>query len=219
MGPRRSFKAVLTHASPLDLDATDAAILRALQENARASLRTIAKKIGVSVPTVSARLRNLEQLGIVRGYRVIVDPDRIGATGVALVVKTKPQAAEDVARWIAARGWARRVMTGRPGWILVDVTVGHREEIDTILAEVSALPEVADVQDYIDLRTIKDIPAPLPEEQLSANVPCFECRGPIHGEPVKVRLDGRYHYFCCHSCERLYLEMYGRLRAAARRRA
>jgi Lrp/AsnC family leucine-responsive transcriptional regulator len=203
----------------MDLDATDAAILRLLLADARASLRTIAKGIGVSVPTVSARLKNLEQLGIVRGYRVLLDPDRLEATSVALVVKTKPRAAEAVARRIASRNWARRVLLGRPGWILVDVTLKDRKDLDPILQEVSALPDVAGVQDYVGLRTVKDEPAALPRDHLTANVPCFECHGPILGDPVKVRLDGRYHYFCCHSCEGLYLAKYRRIKAAARKPA
>lgn len=203
----------------MDLDATDTAILRSLAEDGRASLRTIAKKVGVSVPTVSVRLRNLEQLGIVRGYRALLDPDRLEATSVALVVQTKPRAAESVAQRIAVREWARRVLTGRQGAILVEITLGRREDVDAILEEVSDLPGVADVRDYVGLRTIKDESAVLPEGPLSANVACFECKGPIHGDPIKVRLDGRYHYFCCHSCERLYLEKYGRIKAAARKRA
>ncbi len=203
----------------MDLDATDTAILRCLLEDARASLRTVAKRVGVSVPTVSARLKNLEQLGIVRGYRVLLDPDRIEATGVALVVKTKPRAADEVARQIAEREWARRVLTGRPGWILVDVSLLHREDLDLIRSEVSGLPDVVDVQEYAGLRTVKDEPAALPRDRLTANVPCFECQGPIVGEPIRVRRDGRYHYFCCHTCERLYLEKYSRIKAGARRRA
>ncbi len=203
----------------LDLDATDAAILRCLQEDARASLRAISKKVGVSVPTVSARLRNLEDLGIVRGYRVILDPERLDETTLALVVKTTLRATEAVAEKIAQSPWARRVLTGPPGWILVDATVVRREHLDRIHNEVSALPDVVDVQDYRGLRTVKDEPSALLSDHLSTSLVCFECKGPIHGEPVKVRRDGRYHYFCCHSCERLYLEKYGRVKAAARKRA
>ena len=202
----------------MDLDGTDTAILRALQSNARASLRTIAKAIGVSVPTVSARLRNLEQLGIVRGYRAVLDPERLDQTSVSLVVKTPHRSASAVARRIAEFGWARRVLLGRPGWILVDATVARRDDIDGILGEVSALPEVVEVQEYVDLRTVKDEPPASLSGRLSTSLTCFECRGPIHGDPVKVRRDGRYHYFCCHTCERLYLEKYGRIRTAARKR-
>lgn len=202
----------------MDLDRTDAAILRCLQENARASLHTVAKKVGVSVPTVSSRLKNLEQLGIVRGYRVLLDPDRLAATSVTLLVKTKPRAADEVARRIASQAWARRVLTGRPGWILVDVSPLAPADLDPITAKVSALQDVVEVQEYAGLRTVKDEPVVIPGDHLIANVPCFECQGPIHGEPVKVRRDGRYHYFCCHTCERLYFEKYVRIKAAARRR-
>jgi len=216
-GGRRNLKVVLTLASAVDLDGTDAAILRFLQRDARASLRTIAKGVGVSVPTVSARLRILEQLGIVRGYRAILDPERLGETAFALLVKTRLRAADDVARVIAGSGWARRVLTGRPGWILVDATVARREEVDSIRKQVASLPDVLDVQEYVGLRAVKDEPPALLSGPLSTSLACYECKGPIRGEPVKVRRDGRYHYFCCHTCERLYLEKYGRIKAAARK--
>ncbi len=201
----------------MDLDATDTAILRFLQKDARASFRTIAKAIGVSVPTVSARLRNLEQLGIVRGYRAVVDPERLDETAFTLLVKTRPRAADGVASAIAEFGWARRVLTGRPGWILVDATAARGEGIDGIRKQVDGLPGVLDVQEYVGLQAVKDEPPVLLSGPLSTSLVCFECRGPIRGEPVKVRRDGRYHYFCCHTCERLYLEKYSRIKAAARK--
>jgi DNA-binding Lrp family transcriptional regulator len=202
----------------LDLDATDVAILRCLQKDARASLRTIAKSAGVSVPTVSVRLANLERLGVVRGYRLLLNPERLAETMVALVVKTRPQATEAVAAKLAEHDWARRILRGRPGWILVDATVVRREDVDGILREVSSLREVVDVQHFVGLEIVKDEPQALLTERLSARVACFECKGPIQGNAVRVRLDGRSHFFCCHSCERLYLERYGRIRAAARKR-
>ena len=202
----------------MDLDATDAAILRCLQEDARASLRTIAKEIGVSVPTVSARLRNLEELGVVRGYRVLLDTDRLEGTGAALLVKTRAQDAEAIARRIAGRSWARRVLMGRPGWILVDVSVNGGTQVEGIVEDLSRLPGIADVQSFVGLTTLKDEPAIVPGKSISVNVSCFECKGPIHGEGVRVRLDGRYHYFCCHVCERTYVDRYTRIRAAAHKR-
>ena len=139
-------------------------------------------------------------------------------TVLALVVRTRPGATERVAQEIAASDWSRRVLVGSPGWILVDATVVRREEVDGVLRQIAALPEVRDVQDFGGLRSVKDEPTALLSHPLSTSLVCFECKGPILGEPVKVRRDGRYHYFCCHSCERLYLEKYDRIRAAARKR-
>lgn len=202
----------------LDLDATDTAILRALQEDARASLRTVAKRVGVSVPTVSAHLRNLEALGIVRGYRTVLDPERLDETTLALVVQTRDRDTDQVATRLAESGWARRVLTGRPGWILVDATAVRRDEVDRILTTITRVPGVVGVQKYVGLKTVKDEPAALLSGRLSTSLVCFECKGPIRGEPVKVRRDGRYHYFCCHTCERLYLDRYARIKSAARKR-
>ena len=216
---RRNLKDNRSDDGVLDLDETDTAILRCLQEDARASLRTIAKRVGVSVPTVSARLRNLEHLGIIRGYRTLLDPERLDETVLALVVRTRPAATERVARAIAATNWSRRVLVGKPGWILVDATVGRRQEGTAGLRQIAALPEVRDVQEFGGLKSVKDEPAALLSHPLSTSLVCFECKGPILGEPVKVRRDGREHYFCCHSCERLYLEKYDRIRAAARTRS
>lgn len=199
----------------MDLDATDTAILRCLQQDARASLHTIAKEVGVSVPTVSARLRNLEALGIVRGYHALLDPERLDQTTVTFVVKTKRAATEAAAGAIAQSSWARRVLTGRPGWILVDATAARREDVETIRKELASRGDVIDVQTYTGLKAVKDEPAAVLTDHLSTSLVCFECRGPIRGEPIKVRRDGRYHYFCCHTCERLYLDKYGRIQAAA----
>lgn len=199
----------------LDLDKTDIAILRCLDQDCRVSLRTIAKKVGVSVPTVSARLATLEQLGIVHGYRAVLSPDRLNETSVILAVHARLQATEDIAKSLTRHDWARRVLATRNGWILIDVTVVDRAEVDSILGEIAALPDVIDCEQYAGLRTLKDEPRALITDSLSTNLICFQCRGPIEGEPIKLRLDERDHYLCCHSCEKLYLERYRKLKAEA----
>ncbi len=203
----------------MDLDATDSAILRVLQEDGRASLRTVAKKVGVSVPTVSARLRNLEALGIVRGYRAVLDPASLNEVSLALVIKVRPRSTETVAASIADFPWARRVLVGRRGSILVDVTARSQEDVETVVRTVSSLPHVLEVREFGGLRAVKDESAAVLAGPLTTTLTCFECKGPIQGEPVKVRRDGRYHYFCCHTCKRLYLERYARIRDASRTRA
>ncbi len=197
----------------MELQETDLAILRCLQEDARLSLRAIAKRVGVSTPTVSARLSTLEDLGIVRGYRALVDPERLGETSVLLVVRARLPAADAVAREIAKYGWARRVSVARGGRILVAAAVTDPHEIDTVLENVASVPEVTDAEHYVVVRSVKEDPPALLEDHASTDVVCFECHGPIKGEPVKDRLDGREHYFCCRSCERLYLERYAAVKA------
>ncbi len=199
----------------LDLDQTDIAILRCLEEDSRVSLRDIAKQVGVSVPTVSAHLATLEQLGIVKGYRAFLDPERLNEISVQLVIKTRLQATDEIAKQLAKLDAVRRVTVARSGWILVDATVLNRSDIDSLLERVAVFPDVVDCEHYVAVRTIKEEPRALVADALTTTLICFQCKGPIKGEPIKLRMDGRDHYLCCHSCEKLYLEKYKKLKAAA----
>ena len=60
------------------LDDTDRRILSVLQHDARASMRRISEKAGVSLGTVSNRVRRLEASGAIRGYTVMLDPEKVG---------------------------------------------------------------------------------------------------------------------------------------------
>jgi Lrp/AsnC family transcriptional regulator, leucine-responsive regulatory protein len=55
------------------LDDKGVQLLRALQENARASYSDLAKSVGLSVPSVTERVRKFEDAGIIKGYHAEVD--------------------------------------------------------------------------------------------------------------------------------------------------
>jgi len=57
------------------MDATDQQLLSLLRKNARASIATLAQKLGVSRGTVTNRITKLEDAGIVVGYTVRLRPD------------------------------------------------------------------------------------------------------------------------------------------------
>jgi len=61
-----------------DLDQTDVKILENLLDDARASNRQIARRIGVSVGTVIAKTRRMEESGIIKGYSAILDHEKLG---------------------------------------------------------------------------------------------------------------------------------------------
>ncbi|GAA3891753.1 Lrp/AsnC family transcriptional regulator [Saccharothrix violaceirubra] len=68
-----------------DLDSTDWALLDALQEDARLSYNELARRVHVSPPTAAQRVRRLEEVGVITGYRAVVDPTAVGRSVVALV--------------------------------------------------------------------------------------------------------------------------------------
>ena len=67
------------------LDETDRRIIEVLERDARTSLRKIAGEVGVALGTVSNRVRKMEEKGIITGYRVMLDSDRVG-WGLTVVI-------------------------------------------------------------------------------------------------------------------------------------
>lgn len=67
------------------LDDLDRELLRLLLEDARLSFRRLAEETGSTVPTVASRVRRMEELGIIEGYSVRLDPSRFGAKRAAEV--------------------------------------------------------------------------------------------------------------------------------------
>lgn len=62
------------------MDKIDETLIRALQKNARTSLKDISKQINLSLPSTSERLRKLEQSGYITGYTALLDNHKLGKT-------------------------------------------------------------------------------------------------------------------------------------------
>jgi DNA-binding Lrp family transcriptional regulator len=62
----------------VELDAIDKSILRLLQADGRISNADIARRVGLSPPATHARVRRLEESGVIRRYVTILDREAIG---------------------------------------------------------------------------------------------------------------------------------------------
>ena len=67
------------------LDDTDRKILDLLQRDARKTNAAIAAEVGLTGPSVFERIRKLEQRGVIRGYRVDVNPVAVGRPLTAFI--------------------------------------------------------------------------------------------------------------------------------------
>ncbi|MEM8811908.1 MAG: Lrp/AsnC family transcriptional regulator [Pseudomonadota bacterium] len=71
------------------LDVVDRRILEALARDCRISLADLGRRVGLSPPGVSDRLRKLEDRGVIRGYSVDVDPSALGL-GISAWLRIRP---------------------------------------------------------------------------------------------------------------------------------
>lgn len=72
-----------------DLDSIDAALLRALYTDARLSHAELARRVGMSAPSVADRVRRLEDRGVITGYGARIDPSKLGY-GLTVMIRARP---------------------------------------------------------------------------------------------------------------------------------
>ena len=75
---RRNCKVHPRPSRPMELDETDRAILRILQEDARTPFSEVARRIDMSSATVHDRVGQMEDAGVIEGYHAELDPKAVG---------------------------------------------------------------------------------------------------------------------------------------------
>ncbi|WP_436772532.1 Lrp/AsnC family transcriptional regulator [Yinghuangia sp. YIM S09857] len=68
-----------------DIDDTDWAILRELQQDGRIAMTELAKRVSLSASATTERVRRLESTGVVTGYRAEIDLAKAGFPVLAVV--------------------------------------------------------------------------------------------------------------------------------------
>ena len=121
------------------LDERDAKILKLLQNDCKMTAKEIAKKIGSPITTVYSKTKRMEELGVIKQYKAILDSRKLdkGTTAFILVSfayrpagREKPLSQRDVAKQIAAFPEVQEVHIITGGWdILVKVRADH---VDTL---------------------------------------------------------------------------------------
>lgn len=67
------------------MDQIDHAILDVLHQDARTSLKELGERVGLSSPSVSERVRRLEERGVIRAFTLEVEPRALGYQLQAIV--------------------------------------------------------------------------------------------------------------------------------------
>jgi Lrp/AsnC family transcriptional regulator, leucine-responsive regulatory protein len=146
----------------VDLDAFDLRILEVLSVDGRISVTDLARRIGLSKSPTQARLKWLEDRGVIRGYRALIDPIRLGRDHVAFVeVKLSDTREAALAAFNAAVARVGEIeqchMIAGSFDYLLKVRTGSMNAYRAVLAEkVSTLPHVANTSTYVAMQAVKE---------------------------------------------------------------
>jgi len=117
------------------LDDVNARILTELRDNPRLAMTELGRRVGMSSPAVTERVRRLEEAGMIRGYRLDINPVALGLplTAYLRILPTPGQLARvaDLARAIPEIAECHRI-TGEDCFIL-KLHLPEMEQLDRVL--------------------------------------------------------------------------------------
>ena len=146
------------------LDQIDWKILRELQEDGRITNVELARRVGISAPPCLRRVRALEEAGIIRGYRTLLDEKSLGYDVVAFaMVGLASQAEPDlVAFQERVNAWPQvrecHMLSGEVDFLLKCIAPDLGSFQNFIIEELTAVPNVDSVKTTLTIRETKNAP-------------------------------------------------------------
>ncbi len=142
----------------MQLDDTDVKILKALTLDARLSSRQAARQCGVSIGTALSRIKKMENEGVIKGYSVLPDHEKLGyeLTVVSEITVSKGRLLEmenEIAR--LPNVVCVYDLTGMIDAVII-AKFKNREELSKFTKRLLALPYVERTNTHVVLTTIKE---------------------------------------------------------------
>jgi DNA-binding Lrp family transcriptional regulator len=145
-----------------ELDAIDWKILRELQNEGRITNVELSRRIGISAPPCLRRVKRLEDSGIIRGYRALLDGPSLGMDVVAFCLVGLHHQAESELKAFAerTRGWpiVRQawMVSGESDFLLHCVASDLGAFQRFVIEDLTSSPNVDTVRTALTIRQVKD---------------------------------------------------------------
>ena len=145
-----------------DLDATDWRILRELQKDGRITNVELSRRVGISAPPCLRRVKRLEDSGIIRSYRALLNTQALGLGVVAFCLiglhhqsETELKAFSELTRtWPIVRGaW---MVSGDSDFMLHCVAPDLETFQNFVIEKLTSAPNVDTVRTALTIRQVKD---------------------------------------------------------------
>lgn len=144
------------------LDRLDEAILRELAADGRVSAVELARRVGLSKSPVQARIKRLEEAGLITGYHARLNRTALGLAHVAFVEvrlsDTREAALQAFNR--AVQGVVEieecHMIASRFDYLLKVRTADIQDYRRVLAQQISALPHVASTSTYVAMEAVKE---------------------------------------------------------------
>ncbi|MFI6285748.1 Lrp/AsnC family transcriptional regulator [Streptomyces sp. NPDC051018] len=148
---------------PRALDAIDRDILRILQSDGRASIRSVAERVHVSRANAYARINRLIDDGVIRGFSARIDHERAGQGASAYItLKIVQNSWRTVRERLEALPGAAHIalVSGDFDVLLLVHTPDNRTLRELVLTRLQAIPEVLSTRTLLVFEETDPDPVP-----------------------------------------------------------
>lgn len=145
-----------------DLDSIDMKILRELQDEGRITNVELSERVGISAPPCLRRVRKLEEAGVIRRYRAIINAPALGYDLVAFCMVGLVHQSDSNLKEFAAMtsGWKivreAWMVSGESDFLLHCVAKDLATFQDFVVDTLTAAPNVDTVRTMLTIRKVKD---------------------------------------------------------------
>jgi Lrp/AsnC family leucine-responsive transcriptional regulator len=141
------------------LDDIDVVILEILQKNGRTRRNDLAQAVDLSIPSISERLRKLEENGFIIGYTVVIDPKKVGKDITAFITVTVDSSKHYNSFIDHARATDEILeihsVTGS-GTHLIKIRTENTSTLEKLLSKIQAWAGVVNTTTSVVLSTMKE---------------------------------------------------------------
>lgn len=143
----------------IELDEIDKKIIEMLQEDSRKPFVEIAKELGVSDPTIHARVKKLQEAGIIEKFTAVLAPAKVEKGVAAFIeINIKPNTIEEIIRNLVRRDEVLEIHETYGDYdIIAKIRARTNEDLrDLVAKEIRTIPHIVNTRVTTVLKTRKE---------------------------------------------------------------
>tara|TARA_Y100001970_G_scaffold152956_1_gene187350 strand:+ start:374 stop:820 length:447 start_codon:yes stop_codon:yes gene_type:complete len=142
------------------LDEIDIKILKHLQKDGRETASKIAEKLNLTVPTITERIRRLQESSVIKGFQAIIDPKSIDldVSAVITVISSSSNNYQQVVdNAIDCPEIIQCFSTTGMGSLLLWVSTKNSQSLEDLLRKIQSWPDVTRTETQVILSSYKSL--------------------------------------------------------------
>ena len=142
------------------LDEIDIKILKYLQEDGRETASKIAEKLNLTVPTITERMKKLQESSVIKGFQAIIEPKSVSldVSAVITVISSSSNNYQQVIdNAVDCPEIIQCFSTTGMGSLLLWVSTKNSQSLEELLRKIQSWPDVTRTETQVILSSYKSL--------------------------------------------------------------